>query len=213
MAGSAGIGKSTLARHIGATLRQRRTPVDIFGEEELFTRPEFSRVAEGFRTQHHASPQVFEAAYETWLSALGAGTVAVMDWNPAGMAGDLPWATADRARFGEHLQAVRAVAGERLLLLHLLAPADITIDRARRERGEEWLARSDQIAQSGGHLAPDRIGRIAAEADRHAAQTREELGVAAEAGWPIVTVDAANGPDDVHDRAIAVIDTQRTNNA
>ncbi len=48
MAGSAGVGKSTLTQRLGTTLRQRRTPVDAFGEEELFTRSEFVRVADGF---------------------------------------------------------------------------------------------------------------------------------------------------------------------
>lgn len=50
MAGSAGVGKSTLAESIGATFRQRDIPVDVFGEDELFTRPQFTRVADGFRT-------------------------------------------------------------------------------------------------------------------------------------------------------------------
>ncbi len=134
-----------------------------------------------------------------------------MDWNPAGMAGDLCGATRDRARFREHLQAVRALARGKVLLLHLLAPADVTVERAGRERGDEWLVRADQIAMSAGHHHADRIARIVAEANRHAARTRDELGVAAEAGWPIVTVDAANTADCVHDRAIALIDTHRSN--
>lgn len=45
MAGPAGVGKSTLAAGLGATLRRRGAHVDTFGEEELFSRPEFTHVA------------------------------------------------------------------------------------------------------------------------------------------------------------------------
>ncbi len=77
MAGLAGVGKSTLTGHVGATLRRHHVPVDTFGEEELFTRPQFTRVADGFRTKHYALPEDFEGAYEAWLSTLPAETVAI----------------------------------------------------------------------------------------------------------------------------------------
>ncbi len=182
MAGLAGVGKSTLMERIGATLRRQHVPVDTFGEEELFTRSQFTRVADGFRTKHYASPEEFEGAYEAWLRTLPAATAAIMDWNPASMAGDLPWAAKDPARLRQHLQTVYALAGGRVLLLHLQAPAEVTIERASAERGEKWLARSDRIACSSGHDQPDRSARVLAEATRHAAQTRDELCVATEAG-------------------------------
>jgi thymidylate kinase len=207
MAGSAGVGKSTLTERLGATLRQRHTPVDAFGEEQLFTRSQFAAVADGFRTRQYASPEQFEVAYRTWLDTLTAETVAITDWNPSGMTGDLPWATSDRNRFRQHLQAVRTLAHARVLLLHLQAPAEISIERAARERGEGWLSRSDQIAQSTGHHQAKRFDRLVAETVRHAAQTRTELRVAAEAGWPIRTIDAVGDSQEVHHRAITVIDT------
>jgi hypothetical protein len=80
------------------------------------------------------------------------------------MAGDLPWATSNRARFHRHLEAVRALARGRALLLHLQAPAEVAIERAGLERGEEWLSRSDQIAQSAGHRHSERIDRLVANA-------------------------------------------------
>lgn len=154
MAGVAGVGKSTLAEQIGVALDGRGIPADVFAEEELFTRPEFARVAVGFRTKDHASPEEFEAAYRAWLSSLVSGTVAVMDWNPAGMTGDLPWATTDAHRFRTHLAAVRGLADGRVLLLHLQAPAEIAIQRAGRQRGADWLNRSDEIARAEGTASP-----------------------------------------------------------
>lgn len=210
MAGLAGIGKSTLAEEVGATLRQRNAPVDVFGEEELFTRPQFDRVAEGFRTEQYATPQDFEAAYEAWLNTLADGTIAVMDWNPAGMAGDLPWATSDRKNLRKHLHAVRLLAGGKVLLLHLRASAEIAVDRASRQRGADWVSGADQIARAGGHRQADRTDRLAAEATRHAAQTQEELRVAADAGWPVHPIDATDSAKVVHDRAIALIDAFTT---
>lgn len=194
---------------MGATLRRQHVPVDTFGEEELFTRPQFTRVADGFCTQHYASPEESEGAYEAWLGTLPAATVAIMDWNPASMAGDLPWASKDPALFRHHLQTGYTLAGGGVLLLHLQAPAEVTIERASAERGEEWLARSDRIARSAGHDQPDRVDRVLAEATRHAAQTRDELRVAAEAGWPIHVIDAAGTAKEAHDQAIALIEATR----
>jgi thymidylate kinase len=205
MAGLAGVGKSTLAEGIGSTLRQCGHQVDVFGEEELFTRPQFARVADGFRTEQYASPTEFEAGYRAWLATLADQTIGVMDWNPAGMAGDLPWATGDRSRLRLHLRSVRRLAGRPTMILHLQAPAEITIERAGRQRGEEWLSRSDQIARAAGHRQRELRDRLIAEATRHAAQTREELSVAAEAGWPVQAIDATPGPGSVHDRAMALI--------
>lgn len=212
MAGLAGIGKSSLAESIGVTLRQRNTPVDVFGEEELFTRPQFASVANGFRTKQYASPREFEAAYRDWLATLPTGTIAVMDWNPAGMTGDLPWATGHRDQFRQHLQTVRMLAEGKVLLLHLRASATTTIDRATRQRGDEWVSRSDQIARAAGHTHKDRTDRLVAEATRHTAQTDEELRFAAEAGWRICPIEATVTPRAVHDRAIALIDAITTAN-
>jgi hypothetical protein len=205
MAGSAGIGKSTLAERIGIRLRRQHIPTDVFGEEELFTRPQFVRLAEGFRTKHYPSAQEFEAAYRSWLSTLTLDTVTIMDWNPAGMAGDLPWATGDRTRLRRHLSAVRTLAGGKVLLLHLHAPVELAIERAGRERGEEWLWHADQIAREAGHRHPKRIDRLVAEATRHAARTSDEVRIAAEAGWRIQEIDAAGEAEDVLDDATTMI--------
>lgn len=207
MAGSAGIGKSSLAERIGTTLWRRHILVDAFGEEEIFTRPQFVHVAEGFRNNHHPSPFEFEVAYGAWLGTLMVGTVAVIDWNPAGMAGDLPWASSDRACLQRHLEAVRMLARGKVLLLHLQAPAEVCIERGGQQRGEDWLARSDQIARSSGHHHAERIDRLVAETARHAARTQDELRVAADAGWLIHTIDAAEDAQKVHDHVVGVVES------
>jgi hypothetical protein len=210
MAGLAGIGKSTLAGEIAVTLRRRHFPVDVFGEEELFSRPQFARVADGFRTRRYASPREFETAYQDWLSTLAEGTIAVMDWNPAGMAGDLPWAIGDGDEFRRHLEVVRMLADGKVLILHLQTSAKATIDRASRQRGDEWVSRSDEVARAAGHHQANPADRLIAEATRHAAQTQDELRVAADAGWRVRRVDATDGPTVVHDRVIALIEAAKS---
>lgn len=205
MAGTAGVGKSTLAERLGATLHDRGVPTDVFGEEELFTRPEFTRVAEGFRTKVYAAADGFESAYRNWLRELPPTAMAIMDWNPAGMSGDLPWA-ADHDQYLAHLTAVRALGGGRVLLLHLQTSADCAVDRAARQRGEEWLARSDAVARSHGHDQPIRQARIIADAEQHILRTEAEVAVASAAGWPVRRIDASAPPDVVHSVALAAIE-------
>jgi len=210
MAGLAGVGKSTLAERLGVSLRRTQSPdsarsVDVFGEEELFTRPEFARVADGFRTERYASPADFEAAYQKWLSSLDDGAVAITDWSPAGMTGDLPWALDNSKRYLRHLEAVRRIGADNVVLLHLLAPPQTTIDRAGRQRGREWVERSDRTARAAGHRQSQPRDRLIAEATRHAAQTQRELDAAMAAGWRVRRIDATAEPDVVHDRALGLL--------
>lgn len=209
MAGPAGVGKSTLAQRLGAEFERAGTPVDVFGEEEIFTRREFKRVGDGFRSQDYATAREFEAAYRTWLGDLAVETVAIMDWNPAGMTGDLPWATEDRALYGAHLAAVRTLADGRVLLLQLKAPPETAVQRARRERGADWVARADEVARSRGHHQAEQQARIIASAEAHLEQTAAELGVAAAAGWPVRRIDAGGSVHDVLGQAMTVIDEAR----
>lgn len=206
LAGEAGVGKSTLATSLAEVLRRRGHPVDLFGEEELFTRREFALIADRFRNGDGPAAGQFEEAYGAWLTSLPADSVAITDWSPASMAGDLSWGLESRSEYVRHLGAVRLLAGDRVILLHLTAPIDVAIGRAGEQRGEEWLERSDRTARADGHRQPDRIDRIRAAASSHAASTEGELEAATEAGWPVHRVDAARSPELVVKQALELID-------
>lgn len=204
MSGPAGAGKSTLADTLARHLADDH-PVDRFGEEELFTRPQFAVVADGFRGPDHPRRPEFEEAYTTWLRDLPERTVAIMDWCPSGMSGDLPWGLTSRPGYLDHLRAVRELAAGRVLQLRLRAPADLAVARAAAERGEAWLERYDGIARAAGHNHPDRLRRIADHAADHDGTTELENQAAAEAGWPVHALDASRSAADVCAAALTVV--------
>lgn len=206
MAGPAGAGKSTLADSLAEDLRRRGRSVDAFGEEELFERPAFAAVARAFRSKEQPDPALFEDAYRAWLRGLPDGQIAVMDWAPSGMSGDLAWALSDRSAYLRHLRAVATLAGGRVILLQLRTPVSVAVERAAEQRGEEWLARYDRIARADGSRHPDRLDRIKAWAGDHDARTDLEIEAASEAGWPVHCIDAARPPQEVLVQALAVID-------
>lgn len=90
--------------------------VDVCGEDELFTRAEFDRAARQFRGPSAPAPEDLETAYATWVASLPEQSVAVTDWSPAGMAGDLPWAVDELPRFRRHLQAVRGLVAQAIVV-------------------------------------------------------------------------------------------------
>ena len=180
LAGPAGAGKSSLSQAAGAALRQAGLTVDVCGEEELFTRPEFDRVARQFRAPSAPAPEDLEAAHATWVASLPEQSVAVTDWSPAGMAGDLAWALDERPRFRRHLQAVRGLVVH-AIVVNLQVPVEVAVHRAA-ERGERWLVRSDLVARAAGHRQPDRSARVHASAQAHTIRTAAELRVASSAG-------------------------------
>ncbi|WP_152363735.1 ATP-binding protein [Microlunatus speluncae] len=206
MAGPAGIGKSTLADGITGDLWRQGSPVEAFGEEELFTRAEFAVVAEGFRTGHYAGASQFEDAYGAWLAKLPDEGVGVMDWSPAGMVGDLPWALADRPGYVSHLRTVAAMVRQRVIMFELKGPVGLAVERAAAERGEDWLVRYDKVARAAGHRQPERLARIGAWAERHGVATAGEIQAAREAGWSVHAIDATRSPAEVRAQAIGVIE-------
>lgn len=193
LAGSAGAGKTSLSRAVGAALQGAGKVVDVCGEDELFTRPEFAVAARQFQGAGLPTPEDLETAYATWVAALPRRSWAVTDWHPAGMAGDLPWAIGDPLLLRRHLEVVRRLAAH-ALVVDLRVPAAIATERAAAERGEEWLRRSDRVASAAGHDEPDRLGRVHAWTEAHTVRTAVELQRAGEAGWRIEHIDASGSP-------------------
>jgi hypothetical protein len=80
----------------------------------------------------------------------------VMDWNPASMAEDLEWASRQEV-LDAHVRRVAAhFAGYERVVLHLVAPMDVTTRRAWLERGDRWLHKYARLSTSSATAALDR---------------------------------------------------------
>ncbi len=210
MAGPAGAGKSTLTRSLGVRLSHGGAVVDDFGEEQLFTRQEFGEVGTAFRTSTGPSSTQLEWAYAAWLSTVPGDGCVVMDWNPASMAGDLPWARGDVARFRSHLEQVWSLTPQRAVVLSLEVRAELAVHRAGEERGGGWLTRYDSVARAAGHVGPDRVARIVGWTRAHMDRTAGELDVAASAGALVRSIDATDSADGVLRQAIDSLGYRRS---
>lgn len=196
---SPGIGKSTLAESLAESLQAEGMTVDLFPEEQLFTRADFSVVAEGFRTKTSPTPEVFFDAYgETIGRCLANQAWLICDWNCAGMASDLAWAMADPAQLDALVRDVRELAdGYGTSVFYLDGDVQTAIRRAARQRGPEWIARMVRIAEEHGAGPGRDIDRIVAyERGCHPSSQRDLLTLAA-GGWQVLRVDAQRPADDV----------------
>ena len=196
---SPGIGKSTLGESLADSLQAEGIAVDLFPEEQLFTRADFTVVAEGFRTKAYPTPEEFLDAYDkTITSCLTNQTWLICDWNCAGMASDLTWALADPARLEGLVRDVRRLAhGHPATVLFLDGDIETAIRRAARQRGPEWVARQVRIADDHGVDPGPDIDRIVAyEQGCRPLGDRDRRALAA-GGWRVVSVDAQRSPADV----------------
>lgn len=196
---SPGIGKSTLAESLAESLQAEGTTVDLFPEEQLFTRADFSVVAEGFRTKASPTPEAFLDAYgKTIGRCLANQAWLICDWNCAGMASDLTWALADPTRLDVLVRDVRELAdGYATSVVYLDGDVETAIRRAARQRGPEWIARMVRIAEEHGAGPGRDIDRIVAyERGCHHSNQRDLLTLAA-GGWQVLRVDAQRPADDV----------------
>ncbi len=215
MDGLAGAGKSTLAAGLAATLRAEGHRVDLFGEEQLFTRPDFAVVAEGFRTKRFPTAAMFEAAYQDYFASLIDHSMidgsivdqwTVMDWSAAGMVGDLDWAMQDRAGFVTHLRSVMELnAPRQLILLNLSVDPAIATERAARQRGAQWITRYDELARNAGIDGIGPIDRIIERARTQLEPAAQERAAAREAGWTIIDLDASGSSAQVRRAAYQAI--------
>jgi thymidylate kinase len=200
-----GIGKSTLAENLAAELTTRGIPVDLIPEDALFTRPEFTEAATGFRTSQYLVEQTaLPAAYSALVERSRAtGAWVVFDWSAASMAEDLPWAE-DINALTDHLRHVHEVVADLDPIVLLLdGDRDAALDRAVAQRGQDWLERRVKLA--GDEDAPLR------ERAHHAQRLRDERvrRALAAAGWRLESVDGMLAPQEVVSHALRVLGLSR----
>jgi hypothetical protein len=202
----AGIGKSTLAEGLAGALRGQGAAVDLFPEEQIFTRPHFAEVAEGFRSKEFAGPEAFERAWAAQFAELrAAGAWGVFDWSCVGMAGDLPWAIGGQPALTEHVLTVRKLAeadGLAPVVLDLDCDLQSATAQAMAQRGAPWIDRYTGLAAANGHRAGTAQDRITAWARARQPARADESEALYAAGWPIHPLDAPSPPHEVLAQAL-----------
>lgn len=187
-----GIGKSTLAASLADVLQDCGAAVDLFPEEDLFTRPEFAHAAQGFRDKNFPTPEVFLPAYAATFERMRAQHAwGIFDWNCAGMASDLPWATAEPPRLQRLVHDVRNLAAEMSpVVLFLHGDVREATRRAAAERGQTWIDRYARIAADHcGPAGPD-LERIVSYQERTQRLRQADLEILRTTGWIVLSVDA-----------------------
>jgi hypothetical protein len=195
----AGIGKSTLAAGIARTVEAHAGTADLFGEEQLFTRPEWTHVAAGFRSKDFPTGPQFLQAYTTTIrTARSSGSWLILDWFCGGMAGDLPWALADHSLLVDLCRAVRELATDMdPVLIDLTGDARVATERAMAERGKPWIRRYTQLAADRGIADGTPLDLVTAWARSESAQQASDLLAMRRSGWPVIEIDAMHPAADV----------------
>lgn len=206
----AGIGKSTLAAGIVCTVEAHAGTADLFGEEQLFTRSEWTRVAAGFRSKDFpTAPQFLEAYATTIAAACASRSWLVLDWSCGAMAGDLPWALADHSRLVDLCGAVRDLASDLdPVVIDLTGDARVATKRAMAERGEPWIRRYTQLASDSGVADGTPLELITAWARSQSAQQASDLLAMRKSGWPVIEVDGMHPAADVLATAWSTLTTK-----
>jgi hypothetical protein len=198
MAGVApGIGKSTLATGLATAL----SPVDLFGEEQVFTRPAFAAVAQRFRTRTFPTPDVFLPAYAATFADLRATSAwGVLDWNCASMASDLPWALDSPTALRSFIDDVGRLAADLAPVAFFLEGDVLTAtQRAVAERGPSFLA------QWGAVVGEESIEAIAAHHRSLRPMHDADVRLLAEAGFAVHVLDATRPAPAVLSDALALL--------
>jgi len=203
-----GIGKSTLAEGLAGRAAEFSCEVDLFGEEQIFTRPAFAEIGRAFRDRDEEGSRIFpsgEMLLDGYRRVIGeAGQrVIVFDWTCLGMISDLPWAEGRPDVLLAHAREVREVAHARQpVVVNLVADVEVAVARATAQRGSRWLRRYAHLAAMEG--ARSRV-QLAAVAERIRQLPFESLELEAfrAGGWPIWEIDASPSAPDVLDAVVA----------
>jgi hypothetical protein len=202
-----GIGKSTLAEGLAVRAHALGKPFDLFGEEQIFTRPAFTEIGRAFRERRegvrlYPSAEMLLEGYRRVLAELD-GRGVVFDWTCLAMISDLPWAEGQPEVLLAHARAVHALAEPLApMVVNLVADVEIAVARAAAQRGEWWIRRYSRLGSGIGSPARTRLGAIA---DWLRAQPHETLELDAfhAAGWSILEVDATRTALEVLEGVIA----------
>jgi len=200
---SPGIGKTTLAEGLARRRSQLAAPADLFTEDQIFEREDFAEIGRAFRDRTYPTAHMMIEGYRRVISHLGPGRGAlVFDWSCLGMVSDLPWAEGKPDILQRHArQVAQLVSHLGPVLLDLTGDITTALQRAQSQRGEQWTRRYARLAaQHAAITARDRLGAITESIQADPARALEKRAFLA-AGWPVIDIDAAPGPDEVLDAA------------
>lgn len=202
-----GIGKSTLAEGLVARGAELGCAIDLFGEEQIFTRPAFAEVGRAFR-ERTGGERVYPSAgmliegYRRVVDQIRHGAM-VFDWSCLGMISDLPWAEGRPDVLLAHARDEWSLTNPLCpVLINLVGEVEVAVARAAVQRGDGWVRRNAHLAAVRGASARSRLAAIA-ERIRSLPHESLELSAFGAAGWPIWEVDAMRTAQEVLDAVAA----------
>lgn len=200
-----GIGKSTLAEGLSDRASELGLGLDLFGEEQIFTRTAFAEIGAAFRERRdgvrvYPDASMLLEGYRRVVAGLGDSAI-VFDWTCLAMISDLPWAEGRQDVLLAHARDVlNLTAHLRPVIVNLVAEVEVAVARAAAQRGEVWVRRMAHLAATSGAAARTRLGAIA-ERIRGLPHESLELDAFIAARWPIWDVDASRPAAAVLDEA------------
>lgn len=196
-----GAGKSTLAGRLGRELDRRGESVRLWPEGALFEWPELAGLADRFRSRNYPSAADLISAFEHVVGAAEADTVWVQDWSWHDLAEDLPWAgdLEELCEFSRRMCST--AAGLHPIVLYLEADITAGLERAVRQRGVRWLARTRDALTPG----TSRGRTIEDVATAYTARERRIRQSIEAGGWPVVTIRVTATADRVFTEALSAV--------
>jgi hypothetical protein len=200
-----GLGKTSLSRHVAATLRATHS-VELFEEERIFQRAEFEDVVLRYRDGRKVALAVLRAAVRQYASTcVRSGTaVFVQDMLFPFLPSLLAWGYTDAEIRGFFTDLADSCADLELMQVHLDGPSATALARAGRREGPEWTS---SLAAKVARYAdvqvevPD-FAALVAYFDEAASRSRSLL---KDAPWKVITLDAARSRNEVAAQALEAL--------
>ena len=186
-----GLGKSTLATHLTGRLRESGRDVELFQEEEILDRPEFTAVIQEWRTTNRVADGTLLAAtseYLAWCRHRSAN-VYVLDALLPFLPSLLAWGRSDAQVAEFFRQLAELMPGFEVLHIQLEGAVRSSLNRAREREGAAWL--DSLVAKVGSYEDEGRktsdLESVVAYFDSATRRSHELLAMAP---WPVCFVDA-----------------------